>query len=63
MKFTTDCEKDCTLMTKNEFLNAAIRFEKADKVMHEQKEKLKKSNDKRSSDSTSSLSRSDKIKN
>ena len=27
LKFTTDCEKDYTLMTKDEFLNAALRFE------------------------------------
>ena len=27
-KFTTDCEKDYTLMTKDEFLNAALCFEK-----------------------------------
>ena len=26
LKFTTDCEKDYTLMTKDEFLNAALRF-------------------------------------
>ena len=63
LKYTTDCEKHYTLMSKDEFINAAIRFEKADKVMREQKEKLKKSNEKRSSDSTSSLSRSDKSKN
>ena len=63
LKYTTDCEKHYTLMSKEEFVNAAIRFEKADKVMREQKEKLKKSNEKRSSDSTSSLSRSDKSKN
>ena len=63
LKFTTDCEKDYTLMTKDEFLNAAVRFEKADKVLRKKKEKLYKSSDKRKSESTSSLSRSDKSKN
>ena len=63
LKFTTDCEKDYTLMTKDEFLNAALCSEKADKVMREKKEKLHKSKDKRKSDSTLNLSRSYKSRN
>ena len=50
-------------MTKDEFLNAALRFEKADKVMREKKEKLHELSDKRKSNSTSNLSRSDKSRN
>ena len=50
-------------MTKDEFLNAALRFEKSDNIMREKKEKLHKSKDKRKSDSTSSLSRSDQSRN
>ena len=52
-----------TLMTDDEFLNAAIRFEKSDKVMREKKLQLHKSKDKRKSDSTSSLSRNDQSRN
>jgi len=57
--FITHCEKDYTLMTDEEFLNGAIRFEKSDKVMREKKLKLQKSCDKRKSDSTASMPRTD----
>ena len=63
LKFTTDCDKDYTLMTKDEFFNAALCSEKADKVMCKKKEKLHKSNDNRKSDSTSNLSGSNKRRN
>ena len=63
IKFTTDCEKDYTLMTDDEFLNAAICFERSDKVTREKKEKLHKSKEKRKSNSTSSLSRNDQSHN
>lgn len=58
-KFITDCEKDYSQMTEEEFLNAAIRFEKSDKVMREKKLKLQKSSDKRKKDSTASMPRTD----
>ena len=50
-------------MTDEEFLSAAIRFEKSDKVMREKKLQLQKSKDKRKSDSSASLQRTDQSRN
>ena len=63
LKFTTDCEKDYTTMSDEEFLNAAMRFEKSDKLMRERKQALKKSKEKRKSDSTSRLNRKEESQN
>ena len=64
IKFTMDCEKDYTLMMDEEFLNAAICFKKSDKVMRERKLQLQqKSKDKRKSDATASLPRTDQRHN
>jgi len=63
LKFTTDCEKDYTTMTDEEFLNAAMRFEKSDKLMRERKQALKKSKEKRKSDGTSGLNRKEESQN
>ena len=62
-KFTIDCEKDYTLMSDEEFLSAAMRFEKSDKLMREKKAALKKKKEKRKSDSTSGLNRKDESSN